>query len=247
MQTLKALHDAHLADMPEGAVHDSASCPLCAIDETENGGRPDAGREGRMSDAKTYTEEELAAAVDAAVTEAVGPLKEQVEKFQQAQASSETAEQIAAAEAPLKADIANLQKKLDEATVSAESAKKRADDIEAFLAAEEQARKEAEELAARKEERVKAAREVVAFSDEYVEANAERWAAMSDEAWTAALDGWREVAVAGNGSGIKPPTSEIPRETALHASRDSGGKSKSAARDVVRLRRSGINVHTLTR
>jgi len=234
----RQLHDELLGQMPEGAVHDRLQCPLCAEDETA-GGSDASRREGRVS-TKTYTEEEVAQAV----AEAIKPLEEEAAKLRVAQQSSEVAEQIAAAVEPLETRVSELQAELDEATLRAQTEKDRADGIVAWLDEEGTKAEEAAAVSARKDERVAKVAEVAKFPDEYVEANADRWAAMSDDDFEVALEGWREIAST-NGT-VKVPTSELPRETAMGGSRD-GAAKPSAARELIRMRQHGIDIRTFAR
>lgn len=188
-----------------------------------------------MSTGNTYTEEELAAAIAAAVS----PLEATVAQLREAQQSSEVAEQISAATAPLEAQIAELQTQLDEATLRAETEKERADGIVAWLESEATAKTEADAAEARKAERVAKIAEVAKFPDKYVEDNADRWAAMEEDAFSAFLEGCGEIASA-NGS-------KLPAFTGLQASREDKKTNGSAVREVMRLRRSGVDPRTITR
>jgi hypothetical protein len=239
----KREHDKLLEQQPEDATHDSRSCFFCAMDE-------DTPRGGSVSD-KTFTQEDLDAAIAKAVGDAKGPLEEQVRELRAAQGQSEVEAQVAEATQPLEARIAELEAELDNKTNEAETQQKRADGIVAWLEEEGQKAEQAQANEARKAERTEKVREAANFSDEYVEQNAERWAAMDDEAFEAAVDGWREqAAAASNGALGRPATSELPRETALQASRENGGKSTgrtSAVREVMGLRRRGVDPRRITR
>jgi DNA polymerase III delta prime subunit len=186
---------------------------------------------------KTYTEDELRAAVEAAV----GDLRGQIDSLRASQEASEIEARIATAvgEAtePLSAQVTELQTKLDASVIEAQNEKARADGLEA----EKVAAAEAATLAARKDERVAKVAEVANFPKEYLDANAERFAAMSDEDFEARLDEYRQIAVKGTG------TDGLPAKTALKATTDSGAgpKPDSAVRDLFAMRRAGIDPRTL--
>ena len=187
---------------------------------------------------KTYTEDELRAAVEAAI----GELRGELDTLRASQEASEIESRINAAVAtatePLTAQVTELQSKLDAAVIEAQNEKARADGLEA----EKVAAAEAATLAARKDERLGKVKEVANFPQEYLDANAERFAAMSDEDFEARLDEYRQIAVKGTG------TDGLPNKTALHAATESGtggGQPQSAVRDLFAMRRAGIDPRTL--
>lgn len=169
----------------------------------------------------TYSEEQLAAAVKAAVDKAVadatGPLQAELAELKGQTAEQQIAAAVAAATAEKDTAIGELQTKLDAATLEAATEKKSREDLEAFLTAEKETLDAKAEADARKDariEEVKAAE--LAFTDEWLTENADRLAAMSDDDWAAQLDSWKVLA-------NKASDDTIPSTTSLQDSRDNGG------------------------
>lgn len=227
-RSLKSLHDRLLAERPDGAVHDVSVCPFCA----------DGG-----TSMTTYTEDELTEATKAAVDKATAPLRLQVAELEAAQQSTEVQEAVAAAKADfdtqlaqIEADKAKIAADLDEAVLKCEAERQRADQLVAWL--EGEATAEAERIAteARKDTRLAAVKEVACFPDEYLEANAQRFAAMTDEDFEASIESYKAITAAkgGTSAGL------IPAVTGLHASRDdNGSKSTTAVKGFLAQRRLG--------
>ncbi len=222
---LKALHDLLLAGKPEGATH-PADCPICAI--------APGPQEG--ADLKTYTEDELRAAVEAAV----GELRTDLDTFRASQEAvavdARITKAVTEATEPLSAKITELQTDLDAAVLATAAEKARADTLETEM----MEAAEAAIYAARKDERLAKVADVAAFPQAYVEANAERFAAMSDEDFEARLDEYRQIASKSFG------TEGLPLKTGLKATTDAGdGKPTSAVGALFAMRRAGIDPRTI--
>lgn len=185
-----------------------------------------------MSD-KTYTEDEYNALV-AKVTD----LEAKVSELTAATETSATDAAVAAAKVELEAQIADLQSKLDTATLEAEAAKKSHDDLVEYFEGEAAAIQAAAELEARKSERVAAVKEAASFPDEYLEANADRFAAMSDEQFEAALEDWKAIAPKGTAK------DDIPSTTAMTASR-SNDSTPNVLSEVMGFRFQGVDTRTV--
>lgn len=184
----------------------------------------------------TYTEDELRAAVEAAV----GGLRTELDGLRASAAEQETAAQtevrITEAKAPLEAKVVELQTALDAAVLEAANEKARADSFEA----EKAAAVEAATLEARKDDRLAKVKEVANFPETYLAANADRFVAMSDEDFEARLDEYRNIAAKATG------TDGIPTTTALTATREGEApKAGSAVRDLFAMRRAGVDPRTL--
>lgn len=185
---------------------------------------------------KSYTEDELRAAVEAAV----GDLRTELDGLRASAAEQETAAQtqtrIDEATAPLEAKVTELQAQLDAAVLETAAEKARADAFEA----EKVAAAEAATLEARKDERLAKVKEVANFPADYLTANADRFVAMSDEDFEARLEEYRQIAAKATG------TEGVPASTALLATREGGSpKSGSAVSDLFAMRRAGIDPRTL--
>ena len=227
--TLKTLHDQLLLNQPDGASHEAATCDFC-LAEAEIAS--DLTNGGSVSE-KTYTEAEF----NAAVSEVAG-LKAQLVELTAAIEASNIDAKIAEAVAEVEAKASDLQSQLDAAVLEAQAAK---EELAAKEAAEEAAKvaaQEAEELAARKDSRLAQVKEHASFPEEYLEANADRFAAMSDEAFEAALADWKAVAQ-------KPASSteEIPAVTAMTAARSND--SEDVLSEVLGLRGQGVDIRTI--
>lgn len=200
MANKKEIHDKLLEQMPEGASHEPCSYCLMSTESPEGGTRVD----------KTYTEEDL----QTAVAEATAELAAKVAAMESAAQESEVAAAISAVKAEAAAEIEELRSNLDNAVLAAQAAKNELDtykaDIEAIAAAETLAT----EVAARREERLAQVKEAASFPDEYLEANADRYAAMSDEDFAERLQEFAAISPAKSGD------DKIPSTTALTAARD---------------------------
>lgn len=221
---LKELHDELLARKPSGAAHDTENCPMCA-DQSDGTSSPATG--GDMS--KTFTQDEL----DAAVAEAVKGIQAELETIKAQATQSEVEARLAEAEDSVK----ELQSQLDAAVLETQAAKQEKEELLSWLESEKQAAEAAAELAARRDERLAKVAEVASFPEEYMQANADRWAGMPDDDFEAAINDWKTIgAKKESGDSTTPP----PRQTAMVASRDDSG-DVSVLKDVLNLRFTGVD------
>lgn len=187
---------------------------------------------------KTYTQEEH----DALLAK-VSDLETQVTSLSAASTAAEIDAKVAAAVAELQDKITDLSSQLDAATQEAETVKNDRDAIVAYLAGEQKAADEAAELASRKDARVAQVKEVASFTDEYVDANADRFAAMSDETFEAAIADWKAIAEKASAPAPKA-AGEIPDKTAMTAARTTTD-GENPLRDVLGLRFQGVDPRTV--
>jgi hypothetical protein len=186
------------------------------MDAVDTGGTTAHDQPEGGSSVSTYSQEQLDAAIAKAIAEATGPLQTKLDELQSQSAEQAQQEAIDAAVAEKVAENAELQTKLDAATLEAATEKKAREDLEAYLAAEKEKVDAKAEADARKDariEEIKAAE--LAFTDEWINENADRLAAMSDEDWAAQLDGWKVLA---NKEASDDGT--IPTHTSLNAARE---------------------------
>lgn len=227
---LSTLHDRLVAEMPEGATHESTTCPLCSIEEDRN--------------LTTFSEEEVAAKIAAAVSSATSELSAKVTELEGAQASSQIETRIAEARAEGEAKVAELQAALDAKAIEAQAEKERADKLETEKT-EVATKAEAD---ARRDERVAKAKEVAGFNDDYLIANGDRFAAMSDEEFATAVEGWTEARTAALATATTDP-SKVPVTTALTATRESDSANAPTgvdlAREVADLGLDGVDVRRI--
>lgn len=237
-KVLKDLHDALLQERPEGVEHDSLNCPMCGDVPVETASAESTG--GNVSDEKTYTEAEYAQLVAQ-----VSSLEAQIAELTKAAEAEAIDARIAEAKADLEAQVADLQTQLDAAVLEKEAARSELDNVLSFLAAEQAAAEEAAALEARREERIAKVKEVASFPDDYLATNAERFAAMSDEAFEAALEDWKAIAPKADKAGEEE--GELLPSTAMTASRTTTNTTtdKSLLREVMSLREAGVDVRSI--
>jgi hypothetical protein len=224
---LKAIHDHLLASMPEGAEHESTTCSLCALEVIEN-----TTPGGSMPE--TFTQEE----VDAAVAASTGPLQQRLNELEAQVQESEVGRAVAQATETKDAEISTLQQQIDAAEAARTAAENKLVEVEQFWVDAIAAQEAAVELAARKERRVAEAKQAGVFNDDYIDENAERFAAMSDEDFTARLDEWRLIAA-------KTGDSTAPARTALVASAAPTQTASSNLSVVTELRGLRVDPRTL--
>lgn len=183
---------------------------------------------------KTYTQEEQ----DALLAQ-VADLTAKVAELTDASTASLIETKVADVKAEMEAVVADLQAKLDTAVLEAETAKTAHEELVATIAATEAAEVAKVEMEARKEERLAKVREVASFPEEYLTENADRFAAMSDETFTAAVEDWAAIAPAKGAAGTKE---ELPKKSAMTASRAEGA---SPLTEIMGLRFSGVDTRTV--
>lgn len=227
---LESLHDLLMGCMPEGAKHDSANCPLCSGDHQE--ASDTSTREGGAVSDKTYTEDEYNS-----VLAKVSDLEAKVADLTAAAGASETDAKVAAATADLERQCADVQSKLDAAVLEAEAAKTSRDEMVSWFEDLCRAETEAAELAARREARVAKVAEVAAFPEDYLNANADRFAAMGEDEFEAALQDWKTIAPKRSG--------QIPAVTAMTAALADNRQSQDVLSEICGLRFQGVDTRTI--
>ena len=190
MDELKRLHDEHLANKPDSMPDEEyasiidehkETCPFCndkiiAQNDPEEGG-----------DMDTFTQEELDAAVSAAVT----PIQTELQTLKDSAAESEVDTRVAEAKAEADERVAELQTQLEAAVLEAESIKTELSELTAFLESEKESAELAELYEAIKADRKAKIAEVANFPEDFLEANLDRWCAEDDESFAARLEEWK--------------------------------------------------------
>lgn len=152
---------------------------------------------GEMStESKTYTEDELTAAVNAAVQAALEPVTEELNQLRAKAADDAVEARLEEMKAEFEGKIEEIQQALDASVIEAQTAKEERDAIIAWL---EGVAEETAELAARaerEEARLAMVKEVANFPEEFIASQTERWVAMSDEDFEALVDGYKAAAEA---------------------------------------------------
>lgn len=239
-QALKELHDALLADRPDGTEHSAVDCQFCESEAPVEMASADDSTGGNVSE-KTYTEAEY---TDLSVK--VSALEAQIAELTKAAKDEAIDARILEAKADLEAQVTDLQSKLDAAVLETETARTELADLNAFLESEAAASAEAAALEARRGERIAQVKEVASFPDEYLDENADRFAAMSDEAFTAALEDWKAIASKPKAKAEAADAGELVLDTAMTASRSTNTNTDtSVLRDVLALRQAGVDVRTI--
>jgi Tfp pilus assembly protein PilX len=212
--------------------HDEELCDICQAQSDDFPG-------GNVS-GETFTKEEVDAKVDAATA----TLQAQLDELSAAQSVAKIDEAVAAAKVELEEQIAALQSTLDEAKIAqaaAESAATAAEtqfaDLTKYLEDTATAAEAEAALEAKKTERVEAVKEAASFDDDYLTANADRWASMDDDIFTATLEDYKGLVAK---SGGKTPESKIPSTTAFETA-SSDENAKSVLSTIGELRDVGID------
>lgn len=200
----RKIHDTLLASKPEGVDHDVLSCEFCPSPTTTETASAEAVKEIRREEPRMepiHTQEAADALVESGVNKAL------------AEANEKHAAEVAQLTESLekaKAEVAELQGKRDEDQITLAAKDEEIATLKGDIAKREEEVARAERL----DSRVTEVASVHKFSDDYVVANKERWAEMSDEAFTVYLDSIRDMA-----SHIKPAEvteeTRIPEETAM--------------------------------
>jgi hypothetical protein len=166
-----------------------------------------------------FTQQDL----DAAVTAATGPLQQRLAELEAQAQDTEVGRAVAAAVAEKDTQITDLQTQLDTTTAARTAAEAKLTETDQFWANAIAEHEQAVAIAARREERIGKASELGVFNDDYIAANADRFAAMSDDDFAARLDEWRLIAAS-----AKPD--QIPDRTAFVASRTDKTPSTAGAK-----------------
>jgi len=230
---LRALHDRLLEVMPQGAEHKEGDCPICSVQAAET----------IRTQGGVMPEQFTQADIEAAVAAATGPLQQRLAELEAQATESEVGKAVAQAVGEKETQIADLQTQLDTATAARTTAETKLAEAETFWTEAISAHQEAVAVAARKEQRIGQASEIGVFNDDYIAANADRFAAMSDEDFAARLDEWKLIAAK-----AKPgETATPPATTAMVASRsDSGaGTGGSKLSRLAELRARNIDLRSM--
>jgi chromosome segregation ATPase len=214
-ELIKEMHNNLIES--SGLEHDEAKCEICLASSEDSPG-------GTVSD--TFTKEE----VDAKVAEALAPLQAKLDELEAEKSESAIDAKVAEAKKEAEEQIAAVQKELDEAKIAQSAAEeqvaaaqKSLTDTIAYLEAEKEAAEAAEAIEAKKAERVESVKEAASFDEEYLTANAERWAKMDEELFTATLEEYKVLSAKAG----KKTESKLPNSTVLEtASQENGETSK---------------------
>jgi hypothetical protein len=234
---LKQEHDELLAQKPEGVDHDASLCVFCNPDLQHNG-EDDESLGGDMS--KTFSEDELNAAVQAAVA----PVQAELDQLRATLAEGEVEAKVAAVAAEADARVTDLQAQLDAAEVRAQEAVASRDELVAWLDGEREAAELAAAIEFRRAERLAAVSEAGLFSDEHIAAHLDRWVALDDDVFQAQLEDWKAIRAS-----VKTDSdSSALVETAMSHTRvpaipTQGGSALSALSE---LKRQGVDPRTFT-
>lgn len=193
-----------------------------------------------MTEAKTYTEDELAAAINKAAADAVAPLETKIAELEGNEHQAALTRAVSEAKAEVQAQLDELQAKLDTATVELTAKAERVEALEAEKVAAEEAATQQAALDSRRDERLTKVKEAEVLSDEYVAEHADHFVAMSDEEFETSLETWKAVAAAAKSDDA------IPSETALAGARETAAAKPPtggvpAYKEVFDFRRQGID------
>ena len=194
---------------------------------------------------KTYTEQEVSEAVE----KALAPLRVELDALKAAADAEVANAQVAELETAHAAELADIQQKLDEATIAATTAATERDEVLAYLTAEKEAADEAAAREARTDERLAAVKEVANFSDDFVAENTERWVAMSDEAFELTVSGYKAAVEAAKTPEKSSSDKDVDLTTGLAGERSTSSATSSdrmaGVREMLALRSQGVDPRTV--
>lgn len=243
VMSLQELHDALIASKPEGASCPD-DCPFC-LARLDREVATEIDPEGGTNVSKTYEETEVQALVSAAVAKATEDLHKELDTFKTSQQAEEIEAKIAAAKAEGEEALAELQKKLDEAVLDAEKAKKERDELNAWLTEEATKIEQEAQVAALRDERVAKVAEVATFPEDYVKERADAWASLTDEAFEALLADYKAVASKEETPASPGPISRVSAMQATRETTNGNGKVGSAVREIIGMRTLGVDPRTI--
>ena len=198
MDELRQEHDNLIANKPDNMSDEDfatlledhkPNCPFC--NESFKAQEIEIPEGGDME--KTFSKEELEAAVSAAVA----PIQAELDSIKESTEQAEVDSRVAEAEAEADRRVAEIQEQLEAAELAAGNARTELANTIAYLEGEKETAELAEWADALRTARKAQVEEVANFSPEFVEANLDRWVAESDEDFAARVAEW-EV------SSIKP-------------------------------------------
>lgn len=195
---------------------------------------------GDMSD-KTYSEDEVVAAIAAALK----PVQEELSSLQ-AKAKDDAVEaRLEEMKEAHDAEIAEIRVELDGKVIEAQTAKEQYDQLIAWLDEQSAQLEQAAERASREESRLAAVAKVIAFPDAFVQSNTERWVSMSDEDFEALVESYNVAAKIA--AGKNPVTKEVSLAgTAMSGERETSSENEvSILRTVMQQHRSGLDVRLI--
>lgn len=217
----QVVHDLVLSVAPAGFKHE---CELCT-------------KEGPPS-VDTVTKDQIDAAVATAVAAAVAERDNRIadleRQLSEDKAAKATEEAVEAARTAMQAELDKARQDLDVATARATAAEGQVKQLEDAAALQA----EAEQASAQEQGRVDQVLAVAKFDEAHVAARRERWGRMPEDDFDAFVDSLK--AAVGPGGPNPGPPEKRPGLTTT-ATHESG---KSAAAEVIALRRTGVDVRT---
>lgn len=246
MDELKRQHDEILSNKPESmSDEDFASyveehkedCPFCndkliASDDPKEGGDMD----------KTFTQEEL----DAAVSAAVAPVQAELDSLKESAAKDEVDSRVAEVQAESDTKIADLQAQLDTSVLEATNAKQELADLVSYLEAEKESAELAELYEAIKAERSQLIKEVANFPEEYFNENIDLWCSKDEAEFASLVESWKLASVkAETDEEEEFSKNDVSQETAMNNTRKNDTAGSVVTTDLENLfgaRRAGINI-----
>lgn len=248
------MHDQLLGSRPEGASHNAEICQFCVADKATQAEPtvPDPSRSTRGPDVSddnpttpegrdtnpmtdTISTETHEALVKTKVADAVAATEAALAtKTQEAASEKARADKAETELETVKADNAKINGELDTATLNLKAAQDKASQLEADLAAKDEASAK-EKLAT---ERASQVRNLKVFEDSYVDERASIWADVAEADWNARLDEWAKIRPASTepantdaASAMTGTTGDLTKEP--EKGTDAAADSKPSARRAV--------------
>lgn len=216
---------------------------MSKLDNTGSKGLPTISPHGGDMSDKTYTEDDL----KAAVAEALAPVQAELDQLRLKDKASETDAAIEQVKAEYTSTIEDLQRQLDEEAIKAESARNELANVVSYLEAEVNAEAERAEFEARRAARIEAVNEVAEFPEDRLEASADRWAKMSDEEFASLLEDFAAAAAPSKKGKKMDEQDEKDKDkaglesTGFKPSETASLSDKSLRREVLGFRNAGID------
>lgn len=135
---------------------------------------------------KTFSQEEL----DAAVEAAVAPIQAELASLKDSAEETEVDNRVAEAKAEADEKVAQIQKDLEDAVLEAANTKTELENVLAYLSSVKESAELAEWAEALRSHRKAQVEEASNFDEKFIEANLDRWCAESDEDFDARVSEW---------------------------------------------------------
>lgn len=223
------------ADFAEIIENHKVNCPICNEADTATENDPEGG-----DMEKEFTQED----VDAAVNAAVAPIKAELEEIKSSIAEGEVDTRVAEAKADGDARVAAVQAQLDEALNAKGAAEAELANVISYLEGEIELQEIASYLDAVKAERRSALVDNSNLEESYIDENMDRWIAMDSETFEAVVEGFKSTKTVASKEETVTGGENAKLDTAMNNTRnDVGAESvRDDMKNIFAARNAGYNV-----